>query len=471
MLFHSPEFMALMLLTLLLYAAVPKARTAVLAVANAVFYGMSGFSYLLLFMAVLSFTHLCAVGTRGRAPKLWLTLGIIANLANLFTFKYTGFAATNLDRLLHLGIDPAKWQLILPVGISFYTFHLIAYLVDVYRGVIPPARNLLECWVFTAFFGQLIAGPIMRGEQFLPQIINAPQQELRWEQFKYGVFLFVLGMGKKVLLADNLSPRTENFFASWTTLNGLEAWIAGWLFAFQVYYDFSAYSEMALGIGHMFGLELAINFRTPYLAANPSEFWKRWHITLSTWIRDYLYIPLGGSRKGNFRAYANLVAAMALSGLWHGAAWTFVAWGLFHGGLSALHKLWTVHVVERLERGWRYSRTARWVSVFLMFQATTVGWIFFRAPSIHPALTLLGRMLNPALWHLTPLAARYLPVMAALYLLHVAEFWVRERESAIYALWTRLVPSPVRALAYTAVGALLLVMTELEQVNFIYFRF
>jgi alginate O-acetyltransferase complex protein AlgI len=469
-LFHSPEFIVLMLLTLALYAAVPRARVPILAVANLAFYGASGWQYLLLFLTMSALTYWCSLGAGGPRARLLLWLGVAANLANLFIFKYTGFATANLDRLFHLGLDPKAWQLLLPVGISFYTFQLMAYLIDVHRGDIAPSRNLLEFWVFIAFFGQLIAGPIMRGADFLPQVEAAGQTQIRWGQFKRGVYLFTLGMAKKVFLSDMLSPRTDNFFASWSTLNGLEAWIAGWLFAFQIYYDFSAYSEMALGIGHMFGFDLSVNFRTPYLARNPEEFWKRWHITLSSFIRDYIYIPLGGSRKGESRAYVNMVAAMVLSGMWHGAAWTFVAWGLFHGLLSALHKLWHRHVLKRF--AWKPAGiVTTWLSVFLMFQATTVGWIFFRGKGIDVALTLIQRMFTPEMLRLTPLATRYLPVIAVLYLLHVGEFWVRQKEEVLVDWWHRWFPAPLRALTYTAAGAILLLMTRLEETAFIYFRF
>lgn len=470
MLFHSPEFILLMLLTLGVYGLIPRVRVPVLALANALFYAASGWQYLLLFLAVAGFTHLAALQSRGPARRLWLWAGVAANLANLGIFKYTGFAVSNLERLLHLGLDPAAWQLLLPVGISFYTFQLIAYLVDVYRGQIAPARNLLEFWVFIAFFGQLIAGPIMRGAQFLPQIEAVARRRLDWDRFRYGVFLFVLGLSKKILLADRIGPKADAFFASWMHVNGLEAWIAGWLFGFQIYFDFSAYSEMALGIGHLFGFDLAVNFRTPYLARNPAEFWRRWHITLSQWIRDYVYIPLGGSRRGEVRAYANQVVAMALSGLWHEAAWTFVIWGLFHGALAALHKLWSRYVVK--PRGWQPRGWAvRWLSLFLMFQATTVGWIFFRAPETGVALSMVRRMFTPGLFGLTPLVERYLPIVGLLALLHLGEFWLREREQALYAVWRRWVPTPVRAAVYTLVAALLLVLTETEQVSFIYFRF
>jgi alginate O-acetyltransferase complex protein AlgI len=469
-LFHSPEFIVLMLVTLGVYAAFPKARVAILAAANLVFYGASGWQYLLLFLAASAITYGCSLGARGRWGKVLVWIGVLANLGNLFVFKYTGFAVTNLEKLFHLGLDARVWQLVLPVGISFYTFQLMAYLIDVYRGDIAPSRTLLEFWVFIAFFGQLIAGPIMRGADFLPQVEAMEQTTLRWDQFKRGVFLFGLGMAKKVLLSDVLGPKADNFFASWSTLNGLEAWIAGWLFAFQIYYDFSAYSEMALGIGHMFGFDLTVNFITPYLARNPEEFWRRWHITLSSWIRDYIYIPLGGSRRGEVNAYKNLVVAMVLSGLWHGAAWTFVLWGLLHGLISAIHKLWNRQVLRRF--GWKPSGVmVTWISVFLMFQATTVGWILFRGPGTTASLTMIGRMFTPALLRFTPLAIRYLPVIASLYLLHVAEFWVRHKEETLADLWHRWFPAPVRALAYTFAGAVLLMLTKLEESAFIYFRF
>ncbi|MGE5674612.1 MAG: MBOAT family O-acyltransferase [Mycobacterium leprae] len=470
MLFHSPEFIILMALTLGLYLLFPKGRMPLLAVANLFFYGVSGWKYMLLFMAIVAVTHFCALRLDGAYRKLFLVAGLLVNVANLVIFKYTAFAVENLDRLFHMGLNPKDWQLLLPIGISFYTFHLIAYLVDVYKGIVKPARSYLECWVYTAFFGQLIAGPIMRGPQLLPQLQRVESTEVRWGQFRYGAYLFLMGMAKKVLFSDVLSPRVENFFTSWSTLSGPETWIAGWLFAFQIYFDFSAYSEMALGIGHMFGLTLVTNFRTPYLSQNPTEFWKRWHISLSSWIRDYIYIPLGGSRAGEFLTYFNLIAAMAISGLWHGAAWTFIIWGLYHGFLSAGHRFWTKGVMRRL--GWQAKGWAwRWIGVFAMFQATTVGWIFFRAGSLHAALHMVYAMFSPTWFHWTPLALRYLPVIALLFLAHVAEFWLRERESELGKVWDRWFPIPVRSLLFTLAFCFLLVMTQTEQVSFIYFRF
>jgi len=471
MLFHSPEFVVTMLATLLLFWRFPRARTPILAVANIVFYAASGLNYLVLFLAFSVLTYLLSRGiAQGVRPRLLLTIGVVLNLLNLGIFKYAAFAASNLERLFHLGIDPSVYQLLLPVGISFYTFQLIAYLVDVYRGDLPPSRSLVEFWVFIAFFGQLIAGPIMRGKDFLPQIETHRQIRFQSRQFRYGAFLFTIGMMKKVLLADQVSPLADKFFTQAGTLGAIEAWIAALLFAFQIYFDFSAYSDMAVGVGHLFGFDLTPNFETPYLAGNPSEFWRRWHITLSRWIRDYVYIPLGGSRRGEWRAAAAMMTAMGLSGLWHGAAWTFVIWGLYHGALSVGHRFLSRQVLRRFR--WPLPPwLVRWASVGLMFLATTIGWVFFRADGITSALHLIRQMLTLADLHFTRANALYLMLIAFLALLHLAEFWFRHRQADIYAAWTRWVPSPVRALGYTAAIVLVAIAASTSQVTFIYFRF
>ncbi len=471
MLFHSPEFILLSAITLLLFWRLPRTRTPILAVANILFYAASGWPYLLLFLAIASLTYWFSVLIhRGVRPKLLLWIGVGGSLLNLAIFKYTAFAVTNLERLLHLGLDPKLFQLLLPVGISFYTFQLVAYLVDVYRGDLKPARSLIEFWVFIAFFAQLIAGPIMRGKDFLPQIAEHDGHRFQFERFKYGIFLFLIGLSKKVILSDTIGPLADKFFNQGAAVGGLEAWIGAYLFAFQIYFDFSAYSDMAVGIGHMFGYQLTDNFKTPYLSGNPAEFWRRWHITLSRWIRDYVYIPLGGSRHGEFRAMAAIVVAMTLSGFWHGAAWTFIAWGIFHGLLSAFHRLWTRQVAERVKLpvpAW----VTRWLSIFLMFQATTIGWVFFRANGMTVALTMVKRMLTLSDLHLTRTNLTYLVLVAALFLLHLAEFWFRTRQRALYETWRRWLPGPVRALAYTLAVVLAVVMASTKQMTFIYFRF
>ena len=461
-----------MMLTLLLFWKLPRLRTPILALANLLFYAASGWQYLLLFMAIATLIYgLSRLIARGVRPQLLLWLGVGVSLLNLGIFKYTAFAAYNLERLFHLGIDPKAYQLLLPVGISFYSFQLIAYLVDVYKGSLTPSRNLLQFWVFIAFFGQLIAGPIMRGKDFLPQIESHEDQGFWSRQFKYGAFLFVIGLLKKVLLADQVGPLADGLFARAGSLGALESWIAAYLFAFQIYFDFSAYSDMAVGIGHLFGYQLTDNFKTPYLSGNPSEFWRRWHITLSRWIRDYVYIPLGGSRQGEVRALLALLVAMGLSGLWHGAAWTFVIWGIYHGLLAGGHRLWNRHVAAGVARLPLPTWLIRWGSVFLMFQATTVGWVFFRAEGVQAALHMVKQMLTFPNLNLTQMNLLYLGLVGLLFGLHLGEFWFRHQQARLYEIWTRWLPSPVRALAYTAVLALIAVMASTKQVSFIYFRF
>lgn len=470
MLFHSPEFIALMSLTATVCYLAPGSRIPVLAIANAVFYGAAGWEYLLLFLAASAVTYYCSLRAGGPGGRWWVAAGVALNLLNLGYFKYTGWLLDTADRVLDLGVDARAWQVVLPVGISFYTFQLIAYLIDVGRDELPPARNLVEFWVFIAFFGQLIAGPIMRGMDFLPQIQVPGAARPDGLQARRGAILFTIGLAKKILLADMLAARADAFFRGAAELGAVEAWIAAYLFAFQIYYDFSAYSDMAVGIGHLFGYRLTPNFRTPYLAGNPSEFWRRWHITLSSWIRDYVYIPLGGSRRGAARRQVNLIAAMTLSGLWHGAAWTFVAWGAFHGLLAAGHSLLARHVAPRLQP-WARGRAGRWLAVFAMFQATAIGWVFFRAEGLSTALQLIRKMVTLDELHLTRVNAIYLIACAGLYLLHAGEFWLFERARQAWSAWSRLVPAPVRGLAYSGIAVVLVLASGQKETPFIYFRF
>lgn len=471
MLFHSPEFVLLMAMAALLVWRFPRARTGLLAAANLAFYAASGWPYLALFLAVASITYWLSLRmVRSRYARRLLWTGVAINLLNLGIFKYAWFAVSNVERFLHLGLDPKAFQLLLPVGISFYTFQLIAYLVDVYREELAPARNLAEFWVFIAFFGQLIAGPIVRGREFLPQIEAHQESQGSETDVKVGAYLFAIGLVKKVVLSDTIGPLADQFFGQAATLGTLEAWIAAYLFAFQIYFDFSAYSDMAVGVGRFFGYRLPMNFRTPYLSGNPSEFWKRWHITLSQWIRDYIYIPLGGSRAGERRAVLALLTAMTLSGFWHGAAWTFILWGIYHGLLSGLHRLWSRHVLGRL-RIPVPPVVLRWVSLFLMFQATAVGWVFFRADGTQVALRMVRKMLTFSELNLTGANALYLGLILGLFLLHLGEFWLFHRKREIHRRWKQWMPAPIRALLYTALVVLVVIMAHPQQVTFIYFRF
>ncbi|HEY3315156.1 MAG TPA: MBOAT family O-acyltransferase, partial [Bacillota bacterium] len=381
------------------------------------------------------------------------------------------FLFQSLNQVLHFAPDGKLLSIILPVGISFYTFQLVAYLIDVGRGEQTPSRSFLEFWVFIAFFAQLIPGPIMRARDFLPQIERTGGIRFNNSDLKYGVYLLMIGLAKKVIFADTLAPLVDSRFALGTGIGAMSAWIGAYLFAFQIYFDFSAYSDMALGIGRLFGYRLTQNFHTPYLSAGPREFWQRWHVTLSTWIRDYLYIPLGGSRVRVPRQLFNLVLAMTLSGLWHGAAWTFVAWGFYHGAMAVVERLYRRHIEARLSPRLVKSWTYHALSVFVFFHLTVIGWVFFRAGSIIQALVMIKHMVL-----LKPLGVSrgeliMLAFVACLYAAQVFEWWLREHEVDVHALWRRVFPAPVRALVYTAAVILVMLFMKNKDAAFIYFRF
>ena len=479
MLFHSPEFLAFLAVTAGAYHALPRARLYLLALANALFYAVAGLPWLGLFVAMALLTYLASKRAQpdlGPSARRWVWIGVTANLLNLGFFKYTNFIFQSLGRYLHLGIDSKLVLVVLPIGISFYTFQLIAYLVDVGRGKQRPSRSFLEFWVFISFFAHLVAGPIMRAKDFLPQVERTSRIRLAAGQFRYGLYLLLMGMAKKVILADTIAPLVDSRFAAGTTIGAVSAWAAAYLFAFQIYFDFSAYSDMALGIGHLFGYQLTQNFFTPYLSDGPREFWRRWHVTLSTWIRDYVYIPLGGSRARVPRQLFNLVLAMTLSGLWHGAAWTFVAWGAYHGVLAAVERLYRRHVEAplaatraggRLVGSWAY----RAVSIFVWFHLTVIGWVFFRSPTIIQALVMIKHMLFLRPLGFSPAELKLIGLAVLLYLAHGAEHLIRANEANLHAAWRRAVPAPARALVYTAAVVLISVFMKGRAASFIYFRF
>jgi alginate O-acetyltransferase complex protein AlgI len=473
MLFHSAKFLFLLILTLIIYYRYPKSRLVSLAIANAIFYGAGGAGYLLLFFIISFATYFCARKVNGEKGSFYFWLGIGLNLFNLLFFKYSLFMARNLERFVGISLLSAEGllaNLILPIGISFYTFQLIAYLVDVRREEIEPCDSFLIFWVFISFFAQLIAGPIMRGEDLIPQIEGLQKQRFANHRFGYGLYLMGLGLVKKVVFADLLSLRVDAFFSSAVYLDGFQSWLAAYLFAFQIYFDFSAYSDIALGIGHLFGIKLTNNFASPYLSGNPTDFWRRWHITLSNWIRDYLYIPLGGGRKGFPRQLLYLFIAMTISGLWHGAAWTFLIWGSYHGLLVVLHKVYG-RVKKKLGFYPERSLLYRLVSVFVFFHLTGIGWVFFRAQGLTAALMMIRKMVFPGWFVWGNLSASGLGLTAVFYLLHWVEHQLKTKEGKLSRLWQNRFPVPLRALVYTGVLAVIILFTRTEQSSFIYFQF
>jgi len=464
MLFQTPEFAILLAVTLLLFNLTKnKARLRVLLVGSLVFYGFSGPIDTLIFLAVILTTFILTKELHKTGSKPLLVGLLVLLFSNLGIFKYGGFLYDNVNLVIgSLGLplltrQPELW---LPLGISFYTFQLVAYSVDVQKGSIECSQDLTEFMVYIMFFGQLVAGPIMRGRDFLPQLRS--NLHTNWDDAREGAFYIIRGLVKKIILADALSSLVARMFAKSGTLDHASAWLAAYLFAFQIYLDFSAYTDMGIGLGRLFGLRLSANFITPYLTSNPSEFWKHWHVTLSTWLRDYLYIPLGGNRCSPSRSNLNLLLTMLLGGLWHGASWTFLLWGAYQGFLLIAHKEWTRTV------GRSYSIPRGW-SVFLNFQAMALGWMIFRAGSLRDALRLWGQALDFSQLSTWESQLPLLIAVVGLYTLHLAERHIDDNRMAIGDRWRR-VPAPVRGLVY-AIVIFVVILSFRPAQPFIYFRF
>ena len=397
MLFHSPVFLFWFLpLALLGSAVLRRHRMVFLLLSSYVFYMWWNplFLPLLIFSTALNFWigKGVARGSGARSGRRWMTAGIMLNLLLLGFFKYQFMIAETVTGLT--GIAVPTIGIGLPLAISFFTFEGISYLVDVYKGA-TPAKNFLAFGCFMSFFPHLIAGPIIRFPAIAPQLSRPSNEEqapalsgvegygpavLRAE----GMYRFVLGLSKKVLLADTLALIADPIFAAGPA-STTQAWLGLLAYTFQIYLDFSSYTDMAIGIGLLFGIRLPENFETPYFAVSITDFWKRWHITLSSWIRDYLYIPLGGSRRSAPRVALNFIIVMTLAGLWHGAAWTFVLWGLYYGILLALERFLMLDVLKKfpvtLQRCWT-------------FLLVTCGWVLFRSPSIGDAGEYFWMMLS-----------------------------------------------------------------------------
>ena len=383
MLFHSPVFLFWFLpLALLGSAVLRRHRMVFLLLSSYVFYMWWNplFLPLLIFSTVLHFWigKGVARGTGARSGRRWMTIGIILDLLLLGFFKYQVMIAETVTGLT--GIAVPTIGIGLPLAISFFTFEGISYLVDVYRGA-TPAKNFLSFGCFMSFFPHLIAGPIIRFPAIAPQLSDGAHP---WSERAEGMYRFVLGLSKKVFLADTLAAIADPIFAAGPA-SMTQAWIGLLAYTFQIYLDFSSYTDMAIGIGLLFGIRLPENFETPYFAVSITDFWRRWHITLSSWIRDYLYIPLGGSRRSPLRVGLNLIIVMTLAGLWHGAAWTFVLWGLYYGILLALERFVLLDVLKKLpvtlQRCWT-------------FLLVTCGWVLFRSPSIGDAGEYFSMMLS-----------------------------------------------------------------------------
>lgn len=470
MLFDSPVYILfLIVVTLLFWRLRFRAQNYFLLAASYFFYGWWDWRFVLL-LAFSSIVDFCVAQAIWRAQlarrrKALLVFSVTLNLAILGFFKYFNFFT---DSFLHLapalGLDNLPrvfWQIILPPAISFYTFQEIAYIVDVYHGKLKPAESLVDYALFVSLFPHLIAGPIQRPSHLLPQV----QQPRVWNAQKVfdGLLLILEGLFRKVVIADNCAlVANAAFGGNFGGPNTMVVLLGTLAFAFQIYGDFSGYSSIARGSAQLLGFHFAVNFRQPYLAQSLQDFWRRWHISLSSWLRDYLYIPLGGNRRGKFRTYVNLLVTMLLGGLWHGANWTFVVWGGLHGvGLA----------IERVLSGQREiadspSITGRFVRRAAVFSFVCVAWIFFRSPAVGGAFGQLRALFTWSWQPVYGVAAEFLAIFIAL-MLFVDICIERAKTEYLFEL---------RTFSYrVAVGVGLCVLTTLLGANqasaFIYFRF
>lgn len=391
MLFNSLEFLLLFLPIVLAVATRLRGKAFLgwICAASLVFYGFAGHAWFLVPMVVTTVLDFW-VGQRlpvatGAKRRLLLMLSLCGNLGLLAYFKYSGLLVRTAREVAALaGVDGTAWavalHVVLPAGISFYTFQTLSYVIDIYRGHAKPEKSFFAYVAFVAFFPHLVAGPLTRHNQLIPQLVHSARgMKPVWTS---GLTLFAIGLCKKVLIADRVALWNDPIIDDITAAGLAGSWVGALGYAVQIYFDFSGYSDMAIGLGRLFGIELPQNFDSPYKSTDPSDFWRRWHVTLSRWLRDYLYISLGGNRKGETRTKINLMITMALGGLWHGANWTFMVWGIFHGLLLVVY--------HATQPSWDRMPVA--VRRALMFALVCIGWVFFRARSLTHAGTWLAGM-------------------------------------------------------------------------------
>lgn len=461
MLFNSLVFAVFFAVVYALYRAVGhRAQNGLLLAASYAFYGWWDWRFLSLIAlsTAVDYGVGLALDDRSRARRGWiLAVSLVVNLGILATFKYLGFFLTEVNRLLAvLGVDGAYpiIALILPVGLSFYTFQSMGYSIDVYRGRIRACRDPVGFATFVAFFPQLVAGPIERSERLIPQIQQP--RTITPRHMAEGSHLLLWGYYKKLYVADNLGVLVGAVFESPVPPGGFAVLIAAYAFTWQIYCDFSGYSDIARGLSKWLGIDLVVNFRLPFFAASPRELWRRWHISLSQWLRDYLYVPLGGNRRGRVRTQLNLLTTMVLGGLWHGASWTFVVWGAYHGGALALQR-----ALPRV-------RLPRVLAIVATFHFTVLGFLIFRAHD----LGQVGRLVTAMITDPLPRAGDREAVVQLCTLLAVVGVieWFQHRRGDDLDLLMKL-PQPVQAALYAFFLLCILVLGSTYGQQFIYFQF
>ena len=459
---------------LLYYAAPQRGRHLILTILSYIFYGWANPLFVLLLLVSTAIDYIAglviarhpavhALDARARPARVALVASICSNLSLLGFFKYFNFAAQNVDALAELiGLPAARLdvalKVTLPLGISFYTFQSMSYTIDVYRGHAAAIRSFIDFACYVSMFPQLVAGPIIRFQEVADQLRSRTHTTTK---FARGVAFVSVGLAKKVLLANPCGKIADLAFEA-GSLGPAEAWYGVTAYAFQIYFDFSGYSDMAIGLGLMLGFVFAKNFDSPYRSQSITEFWHRWHISLSTWLRDYLYLPLGGNRKGKVRTYVNLFVVMLLGGLWHGAAWNFVIWGALHGALLAFERL----------RGKTafYGGLPAPMRVGVTFTIVLITWVFFRAPDVPQAVRYLGDMLalgDPQEGAALLTGIVYQPYYLGTFVLAGATVWSAPQTWN----WTRTLALP-KAVAILVLFALSTVILATQAYNpFIYFIF
>lgn len=451
-------FFAFYLVFLVIQSRV-RLRNALLLLGSYVFYAAFGgaFLALLIFSTVATFLMALALSSSTRKRPI-LVLGLVFHVGMLFAFKYSSFLVGTFGSSFGSWLDWPTLHLVLPLGLSFYTFQAIGYLIDVARGRSQASRNLLDFALFMAFFPKVVAGPIERAPHLLPQF--AERRPITGRHVSEGAFLIVWGLIQKTVIAANAAQLANDVFARPGGLN-FTVVLAAFAFALQIYADFSGYSDIARGLASLMGFDLVWNFDTPYFSATPSEFWQRWHMSLSQWFREYVYFPLGGNRRGEFRTLCNLLIVMVLVGLWHGAGWTYIVWGLYWGVLLILYRLWELHGPARLHRS--RNLLLRALAIALMFMLTTFGWVIFRSDSLGTSQQFLAEMSltlanGTTHWYVLLL---WCPIL----IVDSMKTLLKDRLFIAHA------PVPVQYAFYLTAAYALMLLSPLEVQHFIYAQF
>ncbi len=461
--FLSPQFAILFgaLLAILCVVRAHSARKVVVLVVSAIFYGWEDWRFLFLLGSVTVADYLIgnvlAREERPRVRRGLLAVSVVLNLGFLFVFKYSHFAAASVNSVF--GLPSPTWSMALPIGISFYTFETLSYVIDLYRREAEPAQSLLDYAVFVSFFPRLVAGPIMRARQFLPQLGSGLR--LSRTGFASGAQLFAMGVFKKVVVADNLAVFVDRIYANPEGFTPATVWAAVFSTAIQIYADFSAYTDMATGLACVLGIELPPNFRLPFISQSTGELWQRWHISFSSWLRDYLFIPLGGSRHGEWNTYRNLLVTMLVAGLWHGASWHFVLWGGSQGVLLVLERMIFGAGIKPAQ----WDRPSAWVRATACFTTFSVTAVLFRATNFHNAAEVYRKL---GFQNTSGISWLYWPVLVFVPAILVGGFIVvalprRPRPLA----WT----NPLLPALLVFVAAIVLIFMPFHSSPFVYYRF